>query len=66
MTTHHTQRETVLKKTLQKVEEASNILFKWFSGNHMVANADRCHSLTSTSQEVGVKIENEIIKNSLQ
>ena len=51
---------------MQKVEEASNILFKWFSNNYMVANADKCHLLTSTSEEVGVKIENEIIKNSLQ
>ena len=32
----------------------------------MVANADKCHLLTSTSEEVSVKIENEIIKNSLQ
>ena len=32
----------------------------------MVANADKCHLLTSTSEEVGVKIKNEIIKNSLQ
>ena len=31
----------------------------------MVANANKCHLLTSTS-EVSVKIENEIIKNSLQ
>ena len=53
-------------KTLQKVEEASNILFKWFSKHYMVANADKCHLLTSISKEVGIKIENEIIKNSLQ
>ena len=32
----------------------------------MVENADKCHLLTSTSEEVSVKIENEIIKNSLQ
>ena len=32
----------------------------------MVANADKCHLLTSTSEEVGVKIEDEITKNSLQ
>ena len=32
----------------------------------MVANADKCHLLTSTSEEVSVKIENEIIQNSLQ
>ena len=54
-----------LEKTLQKVEKASNTLFKWFSNNYMVANADKCHLLTSTSEEVSVKIENEIIKNSL-
>ena len=54
-----------LKKTLQKVE-ASSTLCKWFSNNYMVANTDKCHLLTSTSEEVDVKIENEIIKNSLQ
>ena len=32
----------------------------------MVTNADKCHLLTSASEEVSVKIENEIIKNSLQ
>ena len=55
-----------LEKTLQKVEIASNTLFKWFYNNYMVANADKCLLLTSTSEEVSVKIENEIIKNSLQ
>ena len=56
-----------LEKTLQNVEKASNTLkwFKWFSNNYIVANADKCHLLTSTSEEVSVKIENEIIKNSL-
>ena len=63
--TPHATRDC-LKKTFQKVEEASNSLFKWVSNNYMVANADKCHLLTSTSEEVGVKIENEIIKNSLQ
>ena len=32
----------------------------------MVANADKYHLLASTSEEVSVKIENEIIKNSLK
>ena len=32
----------------------------------MVANADKCHLLTSTSEEVSVKIENGIIKKFLQ
>ena len=55
-----------LEKTLQKVEKASNTLFKCFSNNYMVANADKCCLLTSTLEEVSVKIENVIIKNSLQ
>ena len=66
ITTHHTQREIVLKFFLQKVEEASNALLKWFSNNYMVASADKCHLITSTSEEMSVRIENEIIKNSLQ
>ena len=53
------------RKILQKVED-SNILFKWFSNNYVVENVDKCHLLKSTSEEVGVKIENEIVKNSLQ
>ena len=32
----------------------------------MVANADKYHLLEGTSEEVSVKIENEIIKNSLK
>ena len=32
----------------------------------MVPNVDKCHLLTSTSEEVDIKRENEIIKNSLQ
>ena len=55
--------EDCLWKALQIVEEASNVLLRWFSNSYMVANADRCHLLKSTSEEVSVKIENEIIKN---
>ena len=32
----------------------------------MVTNAEKCHLVTSTSEELSVKIENEDIKNSLQ
>ena len=39
-----------LEKTLQKVEKTSNTLFKWFSNNYMVPNADKCHLLTTTSE----------------
>ena len=51
---------------MRRVEEASNTLFKWFSDNCIIADADICHLLTSTSEEVSVKIKNEIIKNYLQ
>ena len=32
----------------------------------MVANADKCHLLASTSGELKAKIENEIMRNSLK
>ena len=32
----------------------------------MITNADKYHLVTNTSDEVSVKIENEIFKNSLQ
>ena len=51
---------------MQKVEKVSNTLFKCFYNNCRVTNADKYHLLTSTSEDLGVKIENEIIKNSLQ
>ena len=47
--------ESCLKETLQKVEEASNILPKLFSNNYMVVNAARCHLLP-----LGVVIQNRL------
>ena len=54
MKINHTQRENVLKK-LQKVEKASDILFKWLFSDYIVAVADICHLLTSTSDKRSVK-----------
>ena len=69
MTTNHDNKPCAtrdcLKKKLQKIEETSNTLFKWFC-NYIVANVFKCHFLTSNSEEVGVKIENEIFRNFLQ
>ena len=56
----------VLNKPYKSLVEASNTLFKWFSNNCMVGNADKYHLLTSASYEVTVKAENVIIKNSLR
>ena len=55
-----------LEKHLQKVEKVSSTLSKWFSNEYMVSNAGKCHLLTSTSEQVSVEKENEIIKNFLQ
>ena len=52
-----------LKKTLEKVEEASNMLFKLLPNNYMVANRNKCHLPKSISEELSVKIENKTIKN---
>ena len=52
--------------TRNYLKNFTNMLFKWFSNNHIVPNAGKYHLLTSTSDEVSVKIENETIKNSSQ
>lgn len=54
------------EKTLQKVEEAPIIPFKWFFNNYIVANTGKCHLLTRSPEEMSVKIENENNINSLQ
>ena len=46
----------------QTLEEASYLIFKWFSDNQ--GNASICHVLLSTHQEVNVNIGTAKIKNS--
>ena len=43
--------------SLQIEEETSTILFKWFSNNCTVVNAHKYHLITTTSEEVSVKIK---------
>ena len=43
---------------IKSLEEASEILFKWFSDNLMRINADKCHLLVSANNTVKVKIGN--------
>ena len=45
-------------------EEASEILFKWFSDNLMKINADKCDLLVTTSNTVKIKKGNFEITNS--
>ena len=49
---------------IKSLEEASEILFKWFNGNLMRINADKSHSLVSTNNTVKIKIGNFDITNS--
>ena len=46
------------------LEEASKVLFKWFSDNLMKINADICHLLVITNNTVTIKIGNFDITNS--
>ena len=41
---------------IASLENASNILFKWFSGNLFKGNADKCLLLVSVKDEVSIKI----------
>ena len=49
---------------IKSLEEASEILFKWFNDNLMKINADKCHLLVSTNNTVKIKIGNFDITNS--
>ena len=43
---------------IKSLEEASEILFKWFNDNLVKSNADKCHLLVSTNNTVNIKIRN--------
>ena len=45
-------------------ERASISLFRWFKNNLLKGNADKCHFLVSTSQEISLNVNNFKIKNS--
>ena len=49
---------------VKSLEEASNKLFKWFSHNLMISNANKCDLLVSTNNTVNIRVENFDIKNS--
>ena len=51
-------------EVIKSLEEASEISFKWFNGNLMKINADKCHLLVSTNNTVKIKIGNFDITNS--
>ena len=48
---------------LSNLQSASEKLFSWFSANHLVANAGKCHRLTSSNLPVDIRITNTKISN---
>ena len=51
-------------KVIESLEKNIDKLFYWFSDNFLKANADKCHLLINTDEQVALKIKNETIINS--
>ena len=45
-----------IEHVLINLQGASEKLFSWFSANHLVANARKCHLLTSSNLPVDIRI----------
>ena len=52
-----------IEHVLTNLQGASEKLFSWFSANHLVANAGKCHFLTSSSLPLDIRITNTKISN---
>ena len=52
-----------IEHVLSNLQGASEQLFSWFSANHLVANAGKCHLLTSSNLPVDIRITNTKISN---
>ena len=53
-----------MKGVIESLDQASVSLLRWFENNLLKGNADKCHFLESTSQEVALNVNNFKIKNS--
>ena len=51
---------------LEKLENSTHDLFRWFKKNHMKANPDKCHLLVTTNTLTSVNINGFQIKNSTE
>ena len=51
-----------IEEVIQKLENAAQTFFQWFSDNKMKANPDKCHFLCNSSSEVRLTIETQKIK----
>ena len=52
-----------IEQVLTNLQRVSEKLFSWFSANHLVANAGKCHLLTSSNLPVDIRITNTKISN---
>ena len=52
-----------IEEVIQKLENAAQTFFQWFSDNQMKANPDKCHFLCNSNSEVRLTIETQKIKN---
>ena len=51
-------------KVIKSLENNTDKLFDWFSDNFLKANPNKCHLLTNTVENVGIKLKYETITNS--
>ena len=47
-----------IEEVLENLQRASEHFFQWFSANHLVANAGKCHLLTSSKITKNIAISN--------
>ena len=52
-----------IEQILTNLQGASEELFFWFSASHLVANAGKCHLITSSNLPVDIRITNTKISN---
>ena len=52
-----------LQSVLDKLQEGTVRIFKWFIANRLKSNADKCHLLASTDSSVNINVSNITIKN---
>ena len=51
-----------VEDVIEFLEQASVSLFRWFENNLFKGNADKCHFLVTTSQEVNLNVNNFKLK----
>ena len=52
-----------IENVLDNLQGALEKMFHWFSTNHLVANAGKCHLLTNSKAPVNIHISNHEILN---